>query len=124
MRFLPGGLLRIPVDRCAHWHQSEDGLGICSIYICGQPYQAQFAETSMTEDGLAAPTFTAIPLGAGAQISGSKCLPPPPTREFVTEGYVLKRSGLVFTEWRVRWVELNACTGLLKVRAVGVHSTY
>jgi len=125
-RFLPGGCLQAPQDRCAHWHQLE-GHGLCAVYLQGRRYVLQFDESKMdVQDGLLSRSFVATPDSASAPtgmlrqfssspvIHGTRCLPSAAPEDGVMRGYLMKRSGRLLTEWRVRWVELNSRKGTLR----------
>lgn len=106
VQFLPQGWLRTREDHCAHWHQLE-GHGECCIYVSGRRYHAQFEETTKHAEGISARTFTAKQLSGKmhfglSEVSATKCLPLPTTERGVTCGYIMKRSGLLMSEWKAR----------------------
>ena len=112
VRVLPDGLLQTPRDSCAHWHQRE-GHGTLALYVQGQEYHAQFSEvrTTTANGGVAAQSFVAVPQGGDSDVvivEAARCLPPPEQGHYITHGWLMKRSGRVLTEWRARWVELDA----------------
>lgn len=106
VQFLPQGWLRTREDHCAHWHQLE-GHGECCIYVSGRRYHAQFEETTKHAEGISARTFTAKQLSGKmhfglSEVRATKCLPLPTTERGVTCGYIMKRSGLIMSEWKAR----------------------
>ena len=120
VRFLPDGHIQTPREQAGHWHQMEDGHGLAAVYLRGQRFEIHFGDSVQSGDeGIVSVDFKGrrvYPGGsvAGDVIYGTRCLTSPHSDSRFLRGWLMKRSGKLRLEWRVRWCELDIKAGLLK----------